>query len=429
MIWGHKSRKFNVVKKKKIMKKLLYVLPVLCAIVLTGCPSQKDPDKDKDPQSGITAVTVKPEKATIAEGANIALTAICTPVSERGEFTWSSSDTTIAAVDQDGNVYGLSAGVAYITAKEKGGLEGKSEIHVTSYLESFSFGQACVYTFGASDTVGAPIEEVTASSGEKYNCYRVPMTLMVFSDGFYISEQGAYEGAEEALVIEMPTSMYWAPANLNPSAEGGTIFCLGEWAIVKDSSEYYAKVGEPGVYGAGVLTNVLAALDAYNEQNWTDFSAYLQAAGNDVSGTTMTNWNYTCTEDGSSCGYSSSYVPDAVLEEAYFYLWDDGTAASSYMIPVTYCELTFRQLATSSLWGVDATYDSENDKIVINDRSKLQLSEPIHEEFGTLPSDAVSKRMIEMPMSVVMTDEARATLDRLMQEGKVRKLNSMFKHK
>jgi hypothetical protein len=412
------------------MKKLLYVLPVLCAIVLTGCPSQKDPDKGKDPQSGITAVTVKPEKATIAEGANIALTAICTPVSERGEFTWSSSDTTIAAVDQDGNVYGLSAGVAYITAKEKGGLEGKSEIHVTSYLESFSFGQACIYTYNPADTVGAPIEEITSSSGGKYNCYRLPMTLMVFSDGFYINEDRKYDGAEEALVIEMPASMYYAPASINPSLEGGTIFCLGAWAIVKDSSAIYDRVGEPGAYGPGVLTNVLAALDAYNEQNYTDFSAYLKAAGENVEGTTLTNWTYSCDDEGQNCGYATSYVPDAVLEEGYFYLDDDGTAASSYMIPVTYCEFTFRQLATSSMWGVDATHDSENDKIVINDRSKLQLSEPIHEEFGTLPSDAVSKRMIEIPMSAVMTDEARATLDRLMQEGKVRKLNnSQLMHK
>jgi len=410
------------------MKKLLYVLPVLCAIVIAGCEKKgDDPGKD-DPKSGITAVTVKPEKATIAEGAEIALTAICTPVSERGEFTWSSSDTTVAYVDQDGNVYGLSAGVAYITAKEKGGLEGKSEIHVTSYLESFSFGQACIYTFSAADTVGAPIDEVTAGSGEKYNCYRVPMTLLVFSDGFYINEDGYYDGAEEALVIEMPASMYWGPVSLNPGTDG-VVFCLGEWAIVKDSSEYYAKIGEPGVYGPGVLTNVLAALDAYNEQNYTDFSAYLKAAGNDVTGTTLTNWTYSCDDDGQNCGYATSYVPDAILEDAYFYLWDDGSAASSWMIPITYCDFTFRQLASTSYWGVDATYDQENEKIIINDRSKLQLSDPIHMEFGTLPSNVDSKRMIELPMSVIMTDEARATLDRLMQEGKVRKLNSMFKHK
>lgn len=404
------------------MKKLLYVLPVLCAFVLTGCPGDKP-----EPTNGITGVTVKPEKVTIAEGADITLTAIVTPAELRGEFTWSSSDTTIAVVDKDGNVTGLSAGTAFITATEKGGLSAKSEVHVTSYLESFSFGQACVYTFSVNDTVGLPIEEIEASSGGKYKAYCVPMELLVFSEGFYISEDGYYEGAEEALVIEMPAHMYYAPGELNKNVGGGTIFCLGEWAIVKDSSDYYAKVGEPGVYGPGVLTNVLAALDAYNEANYTDFSAYIQAAGDNVTGTTMTNWNYSCaSDDPTNCGYSTSYVPDAILDEAYFYMGgEDGS--SSYMLAIDYCAFEFRQLATSSFWGVDATYDEENDKIVINDRSKLQISDPIRMEFGTLPVDAAPK-LIEMPMSVVMTEKARETYDRLKKEGKIRSINS-FKRK
>ena len=137
------------------MKKLLYAIPVLCAIVLTGCKKEENPS---NPQSEITAITVKPEKVTIAEGADIALTVIPTPKAAKGEYTWASSDTLVATVDADGKVTGITPGTAIITVTEKGGAKATSEIHVASYLESFTFGQAMVYDWNPEDTVGLPLE-------------------------------------------------------------------------------------------------------------------------------------------------------------------------------------------------------------------------------------------------------------------------------
>ena len=97
------------------MKKLLLALPLLLAVVMVGC---KKPQKD-DPTK-IQSLTLRPEKATIAEGGDISLTVIAQPAGLKGEYTWASSDTTVAAVDKDGNVYGISAGTAYITVTEAG---------------------------------------------------------------------------------------------------------------------------------------------------------------------------------------------------------------------------------------------------------------------------------------------------------------------
>lgn len=411
------------------MKKLLYAIPVLCAIVLTGCPSEKkNPD---DPTSGITAITVKPEKVTIAEGADIALTVIPTPKAAKGEYTWASSDTLVATVDADGKVTGITPGTAIITVTEKGGAKATSEIHVASYLESFTFGQAMVYDWNPEDTVGLPLE--TLRDGQ-YKAYKMPMNLLVYSDGFYVDGGGKYAGVEEALVITMPSYMYWAPAELNGGK--GTIFVLGEWGIVRGQKENDTHIGEPGEYGDGVLTNVLAAMDAYNNEQYTDFGAYIQAAGKDVTGTSMTAWAYGCDEDDpTNCGYSTSYIPDAVLDSAYFFLWSDGS--SDYMVLADSCSFTFRPLKHNweeFIWGVKCSLDEENSKFVIEDRSKLYVGDPISMSFGSIPAEAYGAPrhedgLIEVPESVIMTAEMRANLDRQIKEGKVRSINALVRNK
>ena len=127
-------------------------------------------------------------------------------------------------------MYGIAAGTAYITVTEAGGQTAQSEIRVTSYLESFSFGQAMVYGWHPADSAGLPILDIESSSGAIYKGYAMPTDFMVFSEGFYVNESGRYDGAEEALVITMPSYIYWAPANLNDGK--GTIFCLGQWKIL-----------------------------------------------------------------------------------------------------------------------------------------------------------------------------------------------------
>ena len=170
------------------------------------------------------------------------------------------------------------------------------------------------------------------------------------------------------------------------------------------------------------LTNVLKAMDAYNTQNYTDFNNYLKLAGDAVTGTSLTNWNYSCAEDDpTNCGYSLSYVPDAILEEALFDLSSGTDGSSRYMVLLDYCKFTFRQLNSSTYWGVDATYDKENDKLIVNDRSKLYVSEPITMEFGEQPEkiNANKSNLVAFPESILPSMEVQENIARQIKEGKI----------
>lgn len=64
-----------------------------------------------------TGVTVSPSTATVAVSGTEALTATVAPATATNQnVTWTSSDTAVATVDDDGVVTGVSAGTATITA-------------------------------------------------------------------------------------------------------------------------------------------------------------------------------------------------------------------------------------------------------------------------------------------------------------------------
>lgn len=87
------------------MKKILILIFLLAGVVgLTGCTILTD-TTSPDTQLGAEYVSVK-------VGSSIRLQASIT-----GDITWSSSDDTIATVDENGTVKGIKIGLATITAK------------------------------------------------------------------------------------------------------------------------------------------------------------------------------------------------------------------------------------------------------------------------------------------------------------------------
>ncbi len=80
------------------------------------------------------AVTVAPSDTQLVQGDTLRFTAEATDANghamDNAEFTWSSSDTTIARVDRSGLVLAVAQGTATITAATDG-VEGRSEVSVT----------------------------------------------------------------------------------------------------------------------------------------------------------------------------------------------------------------------------------------------------------------------------------------------------------
>lgn len=82
----------------------------------------------------VTSITINPAKVKIIAGETYRLTAIIEPENAyNSNITWSSDNTSIATVDQNGNVKGKSAGKTIIkaTAKDGSGVVARCEVTVT----------------------------------------------------------------------------------------------------------------------------------------------------------------------------------------------------------------------------------------------------------------------------------------------------------
>lgn len=94
-------------------------------ITVTGSPASINIEKKAE-----TKIELDKTDLEIKVGENGKITATVTP--DGTEITWSSSATDVATVDDSGNVTGIGAGEAVITAKAADGTEAKCNVKVTA---------------------------------------------------------------------------------------------------------------------------------------------------------------------------------------------------------------------------------------------------------------------------------------------------------
>lgn len=82
----------------------------------------------------MTGISLNKSTTSIAKNATETLTATLTPSNTTYDtVTWVSSDTSVATVDEDGEVTGVAAGTATITAiTERGGFTASCVVTVTN---------------------------------------------------------------------------------------------------------------------------------------------------------------------------------------------------------------------------------------------------------------------------------------------------------
>lgn len=85
-------------------------------VELTLTASDTPPTITRAANVAATGVSVAPTTATVAVGATTTLAATKAPTNASGTVVWSSSDTSVATVDQSGVVTGVADGTATITA-------------------------------------------------------------------------------------------------------------------------------------------------------------------------------------------------------------------------------------------------------------------------------------------------------------------------
>lgn len=145
------------------MKKYLFVLAA-AVVALASCTGGG---------SKYTSLKFKSAEVTVAQGASEKLYLIWEPTSLNAPTCeWSSSDTTVAKVDQNGNVTGVASGVANITAKLDN-LQAACQVTVKDQLDLMSWAGWTIWNYDDETYLTDPFD-VVLGDGNTYTCVMIP---------------------------------------------------------------------------------------------------------------------------------------------------------------------------------------------------------------------------------------------------------------
>ena len=182
---------------------------LLLGVALAGCKSSSEPSVV------VGSVVVSPTPATRVPGETVQLTALAkspTGTDLAGvSFSWSSSSTSVATVDDNGLVTAMSLGQATITA-EAGGKQGTasvtvvtpvSKITVTPDTDTLGVGKTLTLSVALEDATGAPVTGRTPtwnSSAGGVASVNVSGLVTALSEGV-TTITGTIDGKSDAVTI------------------------------------------------------------------------------------------------------------------------------------------------------------------------------------------------------------------------------------
>ena len=182
------------------MKRHILILMAIAfafSSVLTSCDKGKDGDEDGN-GSSTTGVTLSQITLSLLVGENETLIATVSPSDATDKsLTWTSSNTSVATVDNSGKVTGVAEGSATITVKTtNGGYMATCAVTVESADPrlTVTFGSSTQWTAGYIDAIdvtssGYNYVDITADFMEGYYPYIyffVPTEVGTTSDDFLV---------------------------------------------------------------------------------------------------------------------------------------------------------------------------------------------------------------------------------------------------
>ena len=399
--------------KKSIIFSLTAI--ALIAFSFTSC-------KKNDVAGDVTSITVKPSSLVLALGESTRLAVVTEPEGANAAITWTSSNTDIATVSNNGTVTAVDLGEAVITAKY-GELTSTCNVTVKTMYEVISFTGAFVYDYDS--TYSDKLDTLRSESwgSQYYVAKKVLCNVMVFTEGFYYSESGL-SGADKGAILEFQAPFYWAPAWANGGS--GTIFVLGDWVISNEYPDSTTTVGRPASIEENVFTAAINDFmqDYYIFEDETKAVQDLKNAANATHGATLTTFEYHTTEEGyGSDGYYSAYIPELYFGEGWLE-FGDSYKASKYMCSVDAYQLQAKELkfetdtTTYEFYSYGTHFQETQDAINLLDTT-VHYGESYIYEYN-VPAKAVRKankqpRIIEMQ---VLTPEQRASLKEELDRAK-----------
>ena len=409
------------------MKKNVFAafLLVLTAMAFVACGTQNDPN-------ALTGIAVTPASVSLVPGDELRLSVTPTPsaaVVNPDSVVWVSTDTSVVVVNANGVITAVGYGAANVEATY-GEFKSACAVKVLTYFETLQFTSAFlldVDTLGLDSTL--TVHEITTSDGsETYNCYMSLATLWLFSDGFYVNDDGMLDGAEKGTVIEVQAPVYYGTLALNPEKERGALFTLGTWGV--DARDTLANhVGAPGEVLIEPYTYYMDfAVQAMNANDINTFAAALQYAGMCFAGTTFSTYEYSYDAEKQEGGYMYGYIPDGVVTKGQFEVTQEG-APSGLMYGLTYSYfelLTLKNevVSENSEYAYGCLFEYSEEGVAWNDK-KIAFDDPVVSTFGELPSAEVQK-MEPVYLPVIKIDYPEAA-ERL--EKQLIKNNSLIRFK
>ncbi|MDP4120551.1 MAG: Ig-like domain-containing protein [Bacillota bacterium] len=236
------------------------------------------------PFTAPTGITVIPMQTSVLVGDHITLTATVTPTNATNKtVTWSSSDTSIATVDETGVVTGVNSGIAVITARTINGLTSTSTVTVNpiitdDYGNTFSNASNWVLTPGVANTKSGTLE--------------VPSDVDMFR--FIASTTGSYTIASTS-TINMKSWLYnSAQTQIAVDDDSGNYYNFNIVCNLIANQVYYLKVCNPMMVSSGTyLINIVGSdvsnstLSLVHKTGQNDSFGTITGAGSYAPGTSV----------------------------------------------------------------------------------------------------------------------------------------------
>ncbi len=383
------------------MKKNLFgVLGVLVlSVALVGCdPDKKNGGSESGDGGNITGLTVTPNELTFTEDDEAQrLSVAFTPSGATATVTWTSTDTTVATVNDKGLVTPVYYGETKIIATA-GKYSDTCYVTVKSFLETLVFNNAIIWDYDTLAIDGGQIHEIESSGGTTYKAYLTKGLVRVFAEGLYVNNSGYIDGAKKGAILEFYAPYYLTTNYLN-DGKGGIAFSLGDWAISDQYEENYSHVGLPTVLDStAFIKNMESLVSKINSSDETYLSD-LKAAGECFSNAVLNIWEYTTNSSGEG-GYGVSYVPDAVVLGGVFSS-KAGSSTYNYMLGIDYSKFIYKPLA-GGWFGCNLTVNETQDALLWVDKY-IHFDDAITSTYGTMPSSEAPK-LVAMPAHAVSMD-------------------------
>jgi len=369
-------------------KQLLFAVVALSAALLVGC---KDPNKPDDP-SAKASLTISQKVLVLVKGDNpVGLTATLSPADAGKTIKWSSSNPSVVTVTNRGFVQAQDFGDAWIYATVDD-LKDSCFCHVQTYMEGVIFNSAFLLdldtTYYADPETGViPTKTIKSSTGTSYVCYVSEATIWVFSDGFYVTNSNELGGAKQGVIMEMSAPIYYGTKYLNPGADRGMLFSLGEYLVTDTAGNYMYETLPGKLNEVEYIAQQKKAIAALVADDAT-YVNYWKAAALAFEGPTLKSYEYMNIEG--ETGYFSSYVPEAICKSARVSLSGDVFPASENMYPLDYSLIEFQQLATDTVFGLDMGlnlgYNEETETVYFNDE-QVHFNPLSKAVYGNVPGE------------------------------------------